>query len=235
MKKLIFGVLCLSPLIACESVSSSDVLTSGMYANLDVSADGSGVSRATAILRVGGASSNVYVDLVDGDVLTVEQGDEIVELEKSSVGEYREYITSFDVDAADTEFDFAFVRNVDDGAASSVITLPAKFEITGPEVDTTVSRAEDLTFTWDGGGDDLMLYSMDGDCVLSTGETLQGDEGSYTIPAGTLESVDENAPLTCSAELVLSRVRISEVDQGYGEGGNAEGIQVRRLLLVSAP
>ena len=179
MKKLICGVLCLSPLIACESVSSSDVLTSGMYANLEVSADGSGVSRASAILRVGGASSNVYVDLVDGDALTVDQGGELVELEKSSVGEYREYNANFDMDAEDTEFDFAFVRDVDDGAPSSVIALPAKFEITGPEVDTTVSRAEELTFTWDGGGDDLMRYSIDGDCVLSAGETLQGDDGAH--------------------------------------------------------
>ncbi|MFT5587321.1 MAG: hypothetical protein ACI9VR_004930 [Cognaticolwellia sp.] len=235
MKKLILSVLCLSPLMACESVSSSDVLTSGMYANLEVSADGSGSSRANAVLRVGGASSNVYVDLVDGDTLTVEQGGETVELEKSSVGEFRDYNADFDVDVVDTEFDFAFLRDVDDGAPSSVISLPAQFEITGPEADATISRAEDLTFTWDGGSDDSMRYSMDGDCVFSEGETLEGDEGTYTIPGGVIESLDENEPETCTMELVLRRARSSAVDDGFGEGGTAEGVQVRRLKIVSAP
>ena len=235
MKKLICGVLCLSPLIACESVSSSDVLTSGMYANLEVSADGSGSSRANAVLRVGGGSSNVYVDLVDGDTLTVKQGEEIVELEKSSVGDFREYNANFEVDEEGSAFDFAFVRDVDEGAPSSVVTLPAKFEITAPEVDASISRAEDLTFTWDGGSDDVMRYNIDGDCVLSEGETLEGDEGTYTIPAGTIEAVDENDPETCSVELVLSRVRAGDLDPGFGEGGNAEGVQVRRLKVVSAP
>jgi hypothetical protein len=235
MKKLICGVLCLSPLIACESVSSTDVLTNGMYANLEVSADGSGTSRANAVLRVGGGSSNVYVDLVEGDTLTVEQDGETVELEKSSVGDFREYNAEFDVDAEGSAFDFAFTRDVDEGAPSSVVVLPAKFEITAPEVDATISRAEDLTFTWDGGSDDAMRYNMDGDCVFSEGETLEGDEGTYTIPGGTIESVDENDPETCSIELVLSRVRAGDVDAGFGEGGNAEGVQVRRLKFVSAP
>ncbi len=235
MKKLICGVLCLSPLIACESVSSTDVLTNGMYANLEVSADGSGTSRANAVLRVGGGSSNVYVDLVEGDTLTVKQGEDTVELEKSSVGDFREYNAEFEVDEEGSAFDFAFTRDVDEGAPSSIVVLPAKFEITAPEVDATISRAEDLTFTWDGGSDDAMRYNMDGDCVFSEGETLEGDEGTYTIPGGTIESVDENDPETCSIELVLSRVRAGDVDAGFGEGGSAEGVQVRRLKFVSAP
>lgn len=235
MKKLICGVLCLSPLIACESVSSTDVLTNGMYANLEVSADGSGTSRANAVLRVGGGSSNVYVDLVEGDTLTVKQGEDTVELEKSSVGDFREYNAEFEVDEEGSAFDFAFTRDVDEGAPSSIVVLPAKFEITAPEVDATISRAEDLTFTWDGGSDDGMRYNMDGDCVFSEGETLDGDEGTYTIPGGTIESVDENEPETCSIELVLSRVRAGDVDAGFGEGGSAEGVQVRRLKFVSAP
>ena len=90
LKKLIFGVLCLSPLIACESVSSSDVLTSGMYANLDVSADGSGLRPAQHVSSVGSRRGEgwVYDFAHEADILSVEHsgGDRVLTADSQEGG-----------------------------------------------------------------------------------------------------------------------------------------------------
>ncbi len=237
MKKLICGVLCLSPLIACESVSSVDVTTNGMYANFEVSADGSGSSRANAVLRVGGPSSNVYVDMAEGDSLSASvDGGEAVEMEKASLGDFKEYNADFDVDVADSAFVFDFNRDVGESALANTVSLPAQFEFTGPEEDATFSRADDdLVITWDGGSDDSIRYMVDGDCISLYSQTLDSDEGSVTVPAADLEAIDENDPETCTVDITVRRVRAGTVAEAFGEGGLAEGVQVRTMSVVSAP
>jgi hypothetical protein len=74
IRHLAFAVA-LAPLVACEAVDSEDVLTSGMYADLAVTNTGSN-TRAAAILRVGGASSNTFVELTGDDSLTLRIGEE---------------------------------------------------------------------------------------------------------------------------------------------------------------
>ena len=56
--------LLLLGLVACESVDSTAVTTAGVYADITAMADGSGSTRTTAILKVGGATSNTYLDLI---------------------------------------------------------------------------------------------------------------------------------------------------------------------------
>lgn len=237
MKKLICGVLCLSPLIACESVSSVDVTTNGMYANFEVSADGSGTSRANAVLRVGGPSSNVYVDMAEGDSLSAAMnGGDSVEMEKASLGDFKEYNAEFDLDVEDTEFVFDFLRDAGESAEGNAVSLPAQFAFTGPEEDATFSRADDaLVVTWDGGSDDSIRYMVDGDCISLHSEIADVDEGSITIDAGTLEATDENDPETCTVDITVRRVRGGTVVEAFGEGGLAEGVQVRTMSVVSAP
>ena len=65
----------------------------------------------------------------------------------------------------DTEFAIAFLREVDEGAPSSVVSLPAKFEITEPASDTTFSReTDDITIAWDVTDGAPMRADITGDC-----------------------------------------------------------------------
>ncbi|MCB9796949.1 MAG: hypothetical protein H6741_30060 [Alphaproteobacteria bacterium] len=232
------SLLLMSPLllVACESVSSSDVLTSGMYANLSVTADGSGTSRALAILRVGGATSNTYVDLTGDDTLTVTVNEESQEFSRQALGDYIEYIADLDVDAAGTEFTIGLNRTVDEGAPASTMTLPEPFALSGPQEGGTMSRTADLTFTWEPSGEsDAMSWSLSGDCFFDEVGSLDGDPGTVVVPGGTLESTDEDSPAACDAKFTLTRARTGSLDAGYGEGGKAEGLQERVVEFRSDP
>ena len=58
--------LCAGGIVGCQPVDSETVLTSGVYVDLWIHSEGSGSSRARALLRVGGPLSNTVLDL-EGD------------------------------------------------------------------------------------------------------------------------------------------------------------------------
>ena len=58
----------------CSQVDSDAVRTSGMYADMSIEADGSGGSLTRASLKVGGSSSNTFINLTDGDALVTRVG-----------------------------------------------------------------------------------------------------------------------------------------------------------------
>ena len=65
--------LALAPalLVGCEAVSSQDIRTGAIYADVVVESEGAGSADVHAVLRLGGATSNTFVDLEGGDRLTV--------------------------------------------------------------------------------------------------------------------------------------------------------------------
>ena len=237
MRKTGILFLTLATLVACESVESTDVMTSGVYADIEAVAEGDGSTRASAILRVGGADSNTFLELVADDSLTASTGEETQELIEQSIGDYFSYVADFDVDAEDTEFVVAFERTVDEGAPNTTLSLPALFDLTGPEEGVTLSRSEeDITITWESSGtEDEMLWSASGGCFFDASGGIEGDPGTFTIEAGTLESVDEDEPETCEATLVITRSRVGDLDPGYGEGGSVFGKQMRSVDILVSP
>lgn len=235
MKKALF-VPALLVLVACESVDSTAVTTEGVYAHISATADGSGSTRTTAILKVGGATSNTYLDLVDGDVLEASQGGETQDLSKVSIGDYREYIADWNVDDEDTSFGVGFVREVDEGAPETTVTLPARFEITAPEADVTFSRADDdITVSWDVSADEGMSADITGDCFWVEGQDIEVDDGTVSFAAGSLEAYEDQEDETCQAVISLRRTRIGDLDPNYGEGGVANGEQIRSVTVLSGP
>ena len=223
-------------LVACESVDSTTVTTAGLYANITATADGSGSTRTTAILKVGGATSNTYVDLIEPDSLEATQGEETQTMSKVSVGDYREYVADFEVDAVDTEFAIAFLREVDEGAPNSVVQLPAPFELTEPSADTPFSRDEDdIVVSWDVIDDSPMRADITGDCFFADGIDVDVDDGTARFSAASLESYEDMADETCDAVITVWRTRAGDVDPNYGEGGAVSGVQVRSVTVVSGP
>jgi len=226
--------------VGCEAVNSQDVLTSGVYANLDVTTSGTGLSVVQAVLRVGGKHSNAYLSLSGDDTLTATSDGETRTLYEVSLGEYREYATDFQTDAADTAFQISFDRTVDAGAPDSQLTLPAPFDLTGPAAESTFSRAsEDILVEWsDSGSSDSMRWEATGDCIEYASGSIDGDEGVQTLEAGTLESTwsddGANEAQDCSVTLTLWPTRGGTVDAGYGEGGEAHAHQVRTIEFTSS-
>lgn len=228
--------LALTPLIACEAVDSEDVLTSGMYADLDVTNLGES-TRAAAILRVGGGTSNTFVELTGEDLLAVDIAEERVDLQAQNLGDLWSYTADLEQDEAGTAYSFAFERSVDEGAPSSTCTMPAPFELTGPEQDLSVSRSEDsVALVWEGSGEaDPMEVIVESECAERFSASIDQDTGSYTIPAGEIAAYEDQEDANCKATLTLRRVRAGGLDTGFGEGGVIHAAQERSVDLLLTP
>ncbi|MDP2310763.1 MAG: hypothetical protein Q8P18_32395 [Pseudomonadota bacterium] len=231
------SLILLLPLAACESVESKDTLTDGIYADYAAVTEGNGITRAQATLRVGGGTSNTFVELVGDDVLTVTAGGITETLLSANIGDYFTYLADLDVDAADTSFAFAFTRTVDAGAPQSTVSLPSPFTLTGPAADTVFSRATDpIVVTWgDAGSTDALQVKLTGDCIFDHLVSVDGDPGTVTIEAGTLLPTNEETPEACAVSLVVQRRRDGTLDAGFGEGGVVYAAQTRAVGIRSDP
>lgn len=224
-------------LLACENVESEDVMTSGVYADISATADGTGSTLVKTSLRVGGGMSNTYLELMGDDKLTAFQDttEKLMGVKKLLGAVW--YEASFDVDAADTPFKVAFTRSVDDGAPESTMTLPAPFALTAPAANTEFSRASaDITVTWDASGtSDKMHLTADGECIQIWSKELDGDAGTAVIPHAEIVAHEQQEATTCEITLTLGRRRTGDLDANYGEGGTVLGIQQRTVKVKSAP
>jgi hypothetical protein len=223
---------------ACEKVESEDVNTSGIYANIQVVANGDGQSQVIATLKVGGDTSNVFIDMSGDDKLEATSGEENKELAKDNeVGNIVRYKASFDGDEEDKDFKVAFIRTVDDGAPESTVTLPAPFGITSPDADTSFSREnDDLVIEWENAGtEDAMHISANGDCVKLYTKAIDGDPGTHTIEKTVIDPKDEQETVNCPVTVTITRTRGGTLDTAYGEGGVISGQVVRTLELLSTP
>jgi hypothetical protein len=229
------AALALSISACAESVESDDVLTDGIYADLQAVASEDGM-HVTATLLVGGADSNTYVRLTGDDSLTATAGDETREMTSRNLGDYYHYATDFAASTVDTEVVFRFERTIDDGAPDSRCTVPAAIEITGPVDGDAVSRAEsDLVITWTPSGeDDTLQLEVEGDCIQGFGTTVDDAAGSHTLPPGTIVSPSD-PPEACQATVKLSRQRSGTLDAAFGEGGRVTCSQRRETTFRSDP
>jgi hypothetical protein len=225
--------------VGCEDVDSDSVLTSGLYADMSVDATGDGTSDVTVYLRVGGALSNTFLNLVGDDRLRALADSENKMLTHLQLLNMHWYETSFDTDAEDTEFLVAFERTVDQGAPNSVVTLPAPFEITEPVGGETFSRdVDDIVVGWAPAGSvDEMTLSITGSCIDSYYATIPSDTGTITIGAGEIEPSDPDAPIpeSCAMSIAIERRREGDIDPHYGEGGFIDASQRRSVSVTSAP
>lgn len=221
-------------LAGCEDVTSTDLFTSGMYAELSVVTTGDGVSLVTAILKSGGKASNTYVELAGDDVLSVTLEGDTRTLAKESTGNFHQYVTTFDAAPPSTPFVIQLARSLDGGAPESSLELPEPFTLTGPE--GAVSRSASLTFTWTPSGQaDPMEIVASGACILSYTRAISGDPGTVTLEANVLEAVNKDAAESCEVRFDITRWRAGSVDAGFGQGGEARGEQVRSVSLLSQP
>jgi hypothetical protein len=220
--------------IACTDVKSEEVTTAGMYLDYTVVTQGEGTgSDVSTLLRVGGVTSTTYVDLSEGDQLSVAVNDEEAVLNQVSLGVVHSYIQQFTSDTEGSEFTLSFDRADQTGAPASIATLPAPFEVTLPVLDTVFSRSDEsgeIVVNWDNQSDDRINIAVHGDCFSSYFALDESDAGTHTIPLSYFKDNEYDAVSSCSAEVTVERSRSGSVDQEFG-GGKAQGVQ-RRLVSI---
>lgn len=220
----------------CNSVDSDNILTSGMYADIRATSDGTGVTIVRATLYLEGPGSLDFIELEGGDVLTAyaPDGDSQIMRESQFLG-ITNYSADFDIDDGGSEFIVELSRTVDVGAPDSRAYLPEQFDIL-PPAETTYSRAEDdIIIDWDpfDSPDDVDL-EISGTCIETELIAIDGDPGTYTIPAGTLIKLEgQMVEDACDITVTVTKSTPGDLDPNYGFGGEIYGHQVRTLGLSS--
>ncbi|MFZ5440562.1 MAG: hypothetical protein ACOZQL_11175 [Myxococcota bacterium] len=220
----------------CETVNSSDIKTSGLYADLEVTADGTGRSAAKATLTLG-AGSLTFLELASGDSLTVRSGTDSKAMSRRSLLGSTWYEAELTGEEANKAFTVSLTRANDTSAPSSSVTLPAPFSLTAPMASQTFSRAGSgqVVVAWAPSGlADAMHVAASGSCIESIPDAdLNADQGQYTLPAFRARQGEDST--TCSVVITVTRTRKGSVDPAYGKGGDFTATVKRTVTISSAP
>jgi len=231
MRTNAFSFILLSIALAAgckQEVESTDIRTSGVYPEVDVTATGTGTTRVQVRLKVGGPASNTFLDLVGPDHLQATMGGTTKDLDSSgSVG----YAATLSTDAGGPVV-IAFLRGPEDTTApNTTVNLPEPFAVTLPTRE--LSRAtDDLTFTWAPPGTVDLDESVYGSCIDFIGESIP-DDGAATVSHDRFHA--EHAGDSCTVTLSLGRGQMGQVDPAFPEGGRVAASQVRETTFTSKP
>ena len=229
--------LCVFALLVsgCAKTESSDLLTSGIYADLSARATGMGTTTISATLYVDNPNNLNFVELTGNDQLIASYGGQDKVMSQVELGNIVSHSADFSTDAEGTIFTIKLQRSVDAGAPMSMATLPAKFAI--GTVPATASRAAPLTLSWSPSAyTDAMAWKATGPCIGEVQGVITGDPGTLTIPAGMIAKAQgQNIPDTCTVTITMTRSRPGVLDTHYGKGGVGVGSQDRTVTMMSMP
>lgn len=235
IEKLKFGSsLCMGLLLlsACtETVDSKNIRTGGISASITAIATTDAATTVAATLKVGGPTSNTYVDLEGGDRIFAVSGDKRLEMEAQGSGRYE---IDFNTAAADTEFLVDLQREVDADAPASIGKLPGPFSFALPN--TSVPRGQELAITWmPSGSSDNMTIELSGTCIFNRTIDIPGDTGSHKIPGGTITPTNPDKQETCDVNVEMKRSRKGTPDTTFDPDSSFVLTQTRTAKFTSAP
>jgi len=229
--------LCVLALLVsgCAKTESSDLLTSGIYADLSARSTGMGTTTISATLYVDDPNNLNFVELTGDDQLIASYGGQDKVMSQVELGNIVSHSAVFSTDMEGAAFTIKFQRSVDAGAPVSVATLPAKFTL--GTVPATASRAAPLALSWSPSAyADAMAWKATGDCIGDVQGSITADPGTMTIPAGMLvKRQGQNIPDTCTVSITMTRSHAGVLDTHYGKGGVVVGSQERTVTLTSTP
>jgi hypothetical protein len=221
----------------CTDLQSSDLKTAGMSAHALVSADGTGASSASVTLNVDNNITD-YVQLSTGDALVATVGNKTQTLSSTNVLGIVTYSTGFTgADQAGAQYTIALNRkSPDTSAPGSTCTMPAAFQLSAPTSSSSFSRAsQDIVVTYSGSGQaDPLSFTLSGSCFNLVTNSVSNDNGTFTIPKGTLVAAQGTQPMNCQATLTVSRTRAGSLDPAY-YGGSISAAQQRTVSFTSTP
>ncbi len=223
---------------ACTTSQSKDIATEGMYSSNTINADGSGATTVTTVLRVGGVLSNDFVELSPGDALTASAGALSDDMTPGTFLDAAAYQGTLAVTTGGTVVTIAYTRAAPQiSAPDTVATLPEELEITSQTSGTdSYSRASSpIAITWTGSGEtDPLSYEVLGTCIATESGPISPDNGSFTIPAGTIQALSGSTTQSCTIQIQLVRSRQGMLDDAFGNG-DVTASQVREVMALSTP
>jgi len=231
----------------CADTESENVKTTGVRAEIEVVANGSGNTDIDVQLEVGsGGELATQLELSNGDSLIAYANGEERTLTKVNKLLGIHYVTTFNFDSPNIEFRVELLRNNDQSAPNSTVLLPDPFAITDPVGNEVFARNADILTTWDpqGFSDHSMkvvyeLYCSNGNSIsTSRTERNVSDIGQYSINAVEVLGSLANQPSSqsgCDLDIIVSRTRYGNLDPNYGEGGYIKASQKRARTVRIAP
>ena len=217
---------------ACRTMDSGDLKTRGIVADLTVESNGSSTA-VKAVLKT--QSALTYVNLTEGDRISVSyRGREVSLRESNLAGAYR-YTASLPAGLGGEEVTFILLRPADESAPDSSCRLPEEFAFSGRLSPFSRSK-DDLTVSWSGGGlnpAELATVEFSGVCFHTFLKALPDNPGTYTLGAGKLKD-RTTVGQDCSVSVKVTVARTGKLDPAFG-GGKAVCSQVRRTTVSSTP
>lgn len=234
----------------CSKTESDNVTTNGIHADIKVEGKSNGTTDVRVDLDAGGGLGGTDLELSDGDLLTARAQGQTRTLTKSANLVNIEYITTFDTNAAGTEFIISLTRQNGLNADNSRVILPAPFTLISPQDGETFNLDDLVPLEWtpfdeDGSIAVSSTYSchwsngLGGtDSIYGTGicETV-ADDGytTYTMRELLQDLWPETYDRGCTVEISLSRKRTGTIDRHFGEGGRIVARQSRHLEIRFMP
>lgn len=219
------GVAC----IACSSLESEDLRTSGMRPDIVVrSNDIDANSKLNVNIHVG-ESITSFVDLDPPDVMTASvDGGAPVELDESNLLGATGYSLDINGKEPGTEVLVALTRGEeDDSAPSSTVTFTEQLTLASPGSGAELSRAtDDINVEWTSeASEDGVRVTVTGECIDSISLDVQAGDTGVVIEAGTLQKKedsntedDTDIPDSCGITVSVVRTRTGSLDPAYGGG-----------------
>jgi hypothetical protein len=234
------GLVCLLAGVGCkETVDSTDVRTSGIYAKYEAISNGD-ETHVTARLLVGGDESNTELRLSESDRLRATVDGESKNL--TDPNDNGMYDAFFDSTASGAEVTISFTRGDDDqDAPNSMAYLPETFTLAGVDNNEEISREDAIVITWDPStADNQTDWTLEGDCIDTEFDLDAGDSGTVTIAAGRVEpKFSDDADQTCDVTFTLDSIVSGTVDSHFNDDSDGPGeflaIQRRSIAFRSAP
>lgn len=220
--------------LACSQTDSDGVLTTAIYADVTARA-ADGVTRVSATLRVGGATSLTFVELVGDDHLEAESLAEgqVRRMSEAELLGVATYSVEFDGGVEGDSFRVGLVRTIDQGAPATTMELPAAFVLVGAPGPSSRAAAFQLAFEPEEPGDPIE-WELEGPCITSASGTLPANTDAIQLDAGEIVALAGQEGATCAVELELTRRRVGTLDPGY-DGGAAAGEQSVVVTFDSTP
>ena len=248
--KRIVAVPCVSLLLlvvgGCGESDSSDIRTSGFYAQFRITATDNNQTNVWAMFKTGSGIGNDTIILTGGDSLQATALGNTRTLARNSSNAYE---TDFNIDGGDTEFVISLMRPNDVDAPDSRITLPAAFDILMPNANELFQRGSTITVSWSPSvaTEDIRVY-FEGECLSrTTGNPIRfsvlyitADVGMFTASVDTIMNVFGDLPffdtsINCPVTISVQRNSTGSIDPHYGQGGTISAKLIRNRNVIFDP
>lgn len=220
------AVVALATLSGCAQMSSGEVATHDIQANIKVTADGSGDTFVSAELTHDRADWHTYVNLNGGDALHVSAAGRTRTMGESDVFNIVGYGARMPVDRGGTEFQISFDRPAFESAPDSFVRLPRDFVLLPPARSVYDVDRDPVLLEWAGLSRDEMLLSFEGSCISDERYGMTVDTGFFLLEPGMVAPHPSWDGRPCEIRVTAERVRGGQLDAAFAHG-SIEASQLR--------